>query len=171
MKPSTALFASILSICLAASYVSGQIVFPDSTVQTTASGGSFVVQPGDAYHYSSEGEYLGSTTDYPNGAPISASVPAGHELVILQISNHESGADVDIYEVDQGGIADLLYITYPSKSSNYGYGWPAETIHFANGVFTIDEGNQLNAKYAYSGGYETSVSIPAISVFGYYRQK
>lgn len=172
MKLSTAVFASILSVCLTVSYVSGQIVFPDSTVQTTAAGGGvFIVQPGDAYHYSYNSYYselIGTLAEYPYGGPISDPVPAGYELVILQISVHgdtNSPAHY-FYEVDQGGVGYSLYSAYNQDTDAYA----PETVHFPNGVFTIDEGNQL---YVSDRPVENSGDryYRNTTVFGYYRQK
>jgi hypothetical protein len=159
MKVSTAAFASILAVCLTVSYVSGQIVFPDSTVQSTAAGGSFVVQPGDAYHFSNITSIaLGTPEEFPYGGPISDIVPSGYELVILQISSYLGSPQ--FYTVDQSDVATFAFL-------GLGSGSYTPTVSFPNGVFVIDEGHQLYGQITQSG----ISKIAICSVFGYYRQK
>ena len=91
MKLSTAVFASIVAICCTVSYVTGQIQFSDGSVQNTAYD-SPVVASVDRFNFTDNSSYnWESEFGVLPGWPISPVVPAGQELVILQINDTSFG--------------------------------------------------------------------------------
>ena len=151
MKISTALFASILSICLTAGYVSGQIQFPDGSVQTTAFD-SPVVASADRFNFTTNYD-IGGLPAGP-GMALSPVVPAGQELVILQIDSAYSSAN---YYTSRLPSPDEL--TNPIDIAAPG----GNTLNFPDGTVVVDEGRQL-----WGVSYQ---SLYSCSVLGYYRSK
>lgn len=152
MKISTALFASILTICLTVSFVSGQIAFPDGSVQTTAFEPRQIAST-DRFNF------IGSN----GSAPISLIVPAGRELVILQ---------VEVFDNVDEGFAQLLS-RLPSPNQNVGiqtiarvgdkdeFFFPGHdgSYTYPDAIVVVDEGRQL------------WVIGDTCQVLGYYRDK
>lgn len=152
MKISTALFASILSICLTAGYVSGQISFPDGSVQTTAFD-SPVVASADRFNFTTNVNITGLPVGL--GMALSPVVPAGQELVILQINGSSSNKYTSrLPSPDE--LTNPIDIAYP---------YTVVSINFPDGAVVIDEGRQLWGTDDYNG------YLYPCQVLGYYRTK
>ena len=165
MKPSTALFASVVAICCTINLVTGQIHFADGTNQSTAYTGqavASVVPPGKAFTFngpSSDGTFNTSGT-----------VPMGQELLVLQcLISGDLDLLAHLYNVAGGG-GDPILITRLRQggeitSDHYRPGH--EVYDFHNGTFVIDEGRYLELVVS---GYWNQYSDP-VTIFGYYRDK
>jgi hypothetical protein len=161
MKVSTALFASILSICLTAGYVSGQINFADGSVQTTAYEGKSAVQSGDAF--SRVFQTVVGTAG--TGAPLSPTVPAGKELVILQTNGFGFRNYLHSRLPSPNEATDPIFLAIVGRSSD-GDGKTSPTNNYPDGTVIVDEGRQLWGQYEGNNGY-----VYDCAIYGYYRDK
>ena len=167
MKPSTALFASVVAICCTINLVTGQINFADGTSQSTAfvgasaGGGTTAVPPGDAFNFTTNG----TISDLPDdtGMDLSGTVPAGQELVILQVyTPHYRLYLYSRWPSPDEAInpIDIAYVN--GATTNYDR---VRVLNFPDGTVVIDEGRQLWG----DGSYYDRL-LPC-SVLGYYRDK
>ena len=154
MKISTALFASILSLCLTAGYVSGQIQFPDGTVQSTAYEPR-VVAPEDRFSFSFD-------VTHSKESSAVVQVPLGQELVVLQIYVHaeEYGfytfGYLHLQSTNDVGEDIVPLATLMTKPAGVGL-----TRSFPDGLIVVDEERYL--AFFDSNGY--------FEILGYYRDK
>lgn len=156
MKVSTALFASILCICLTASYVSGQIRFADDTVQTTAFHPA-TVPSGQAYSF-----YKSLVFD----ESISATVPVDQELVILQVTlGYNGNFDPLILESVLPNLTNPVALAGISPPYRDGEG-NRSVHHFPDGTVVVDEGRQL-----YVNATNAFFAADDATVLGYFRNK
>ena len=161
MKISTAVFASIVAICCTVSYVTGQIQFSDGSVQNTAFD-SPVVASVDRFNFT-DNDIYGWFTEFGSlpGYPISPVVPAGQELVILQINSFYFGNYYTAVYPSPNELTDPIDIAYTA------YNMPI--LDFPDGTLVVDEGRQLIA------GSQSIINGNDLyypcQVLGYYRDK
>ena len=167
MKASTALFASVVAICCTVSFVSGQVRFADGSEQTTAYTGKSTVPPGDAFRH-----YTYSTVVGIARLQLSDTVPAGRELVVLQVLTHSANYS---YNVLSSRLPIPNDDTDPIPLVNCGA--PAGTVegsmktyNYPDGTVVVDEGRQLWWEYYWLPD-PISPTLTNFSVLGYYRDK
>ena len=169
MRPSTALFASVVAICCTINLVTGQIHFADGTSQSTAytgqAGENGYYIPGDAaftFHAVTDG----TSNTYTFNT--SGTVPSGQELVVLQcLISGRLGYSAVLSTVADGG-GNPIRITELKQGRGLGsdYYRPGQEVSdFNDGTFVIDEGRYLELVLEFYGDQE------AVTIFGYYRYK
>jgi len=168
MRPSTALFASVVAICCTINLVTGQINFADGTSQSTAytgqSGENGYYIPGDAA-FTFHAVIDGTSNTYTFNT--SGTVPSGQELVVLQcLISGDEGRSAFLSTVADGG-GDPILITELKQSSPYGESYrPGHEVYdFNDGTFVIDEGRYLELELEF---YD---DVQPFTIFGYYRYK
>ena len=160
MKASTALFASVVAICCTVSFVSGQVKFADGTEQTTAYSPR-IIKSSDKFNFTVN---FGLTGLPAEGMQLSDTVPAGQELVILQINSATNTGNYYSSRLPSPNeLTNPIDIAKPHIDTYYSFDKQL-TLDFPDGTVTIDEGRQLWGAYGQSG-------LKPCSVLGYYRDK
>ena len=119
--------------------------------------------PGDAFNITVF-EQLGSLPTGV-GAQMSQTVPAGKELVILQIMAGQSGNVYSSRLPSPNHLVDPINVADLYNPKGYSAGFPG-VINYPDGTVVIDEGRQL-----WGVAHPNLNYLDACSVVGYYRDK
>lgn len=155
------LFAAGVSI-VAGGVVGAQVIFPDGTEQSTAFTGRAAVPVGDSFSI-----VFITGSGGPSIQVVSATVPSGQELVILQT---RFGLGATLHYTLESRLPTPNENTLPLLLALVNQDPVAD---FPDGVVVIDEGRQLwvQQRDDFGDPVGAGFSKVAISFLGYYRNK
>lgn len=150
MKISTALFASIVTICCTATLVSGQLIFNDGTSQNTSFNGARKPRPQSQFT-----EIINIPSPIPRTGTSSFVVPNGQELVIRRVSGPSlNGNGMIIRSQSSSTPNDIFDVVYIHGENHQ---------DLPDGTVVIDEERKLVLEGIISQGF--------VGVSGYLRRK